>query len=128
MKSIFLNIFIVMAIGLLTITSCNNSKKSTAYDGTYVGTMPCADCSGIYTEITLSGNEYSIKRIYQGKGDEAIFTDEGTYSWDPNSQILTLNGDPSEQYRIDEETLIALDMDGNPIDGEWAEMYILKKK
>ena len=128
MKSTFLNIILVMVVGLLTITSCNNSKKNTAHEGTYIGTMPCADCSGIYTEITLSGNEYTIKRVYQGKGDEAIFTDNGTYTWDQNKKILTLNGDASERYRVDDGTLIALDMDGNQITGDFADMYILKKK
>jgi len=125
MKSLFLNIMLVMVMGLFTITSCSNKK---AHEGTYAGTMPCADCEGILTEITLSGDEYTIKRTYQGKGDSNIFTDKGTYTWDPNKQILTFNGDASERYRIGNGTLIALDMDGNEITGDLSEMYILKKK
>jgi len=127
MKPFFLNIIAVIAIGLLTITSCNNKK---AHEGEYAGTMPCADCEGIYTEIMLDGNNYTIKRIYKGKGDEAqnTFIDKGTYTYDPNTNMVTLNGDESEHYRIGDGSLIALDMDGNEITGQLAGMYILKKK
>ncbi len=127
MKTKVLNIMVVMVVSLLTITSC---KQKAEYEGTYAGTMPCADCEGIYTEITLDNNNYTIKRVYQGKGDEKenTFVDKGTYTWDKTNNILTFDADPTDRYRVNEKTLIALDMDGRQITGALADMYILKKK
>lgn len=127
MKSFFLNIITVAVVGLLTLTSCNSKK---AHEGKYAGTMPCADCEGIYTEIQLDGNNYTIKQVYKGKGDEAqnTFTEKGTYTWDQNKHIVTLNGDEAWSYRVGDGTLIALDMYGNEVTGDLADMYILRKK
>lgn len=135
-----------MAAVLLLSVSCNDMQKavqtvgqndtipktktSVSYDGTYVGTLPCADCSGIYTEIVLNGNKYKMKEVYQGKGNEGAntFTEEGKYAWDDEHKIITLNGDDSERYEVGDNVLYALDMDGKRISGDLSNMFILHKK
>jgi len=108
----------------------HNSRNSLDYQGTYTGTMPCADCSGIYTEITLTEDSYTMKTVYEGKGkdSENTFTDSGSYTWDSNGNIITLGNDSTNRYQVGENALYALDMDGNQITGDLADMYILKKK
>ncbi len=127
MKARVLNIIMVIVMGVLTITACSQKAE---YEGTYAGTMPCADCAGIYTEITLDNNNYTIKRVYQGKGDENAntFVDKGSYTWDKTNHVLTFDADPSSRYRVEDKTLIALDMNGNQVTGSLASMYILRKK
>lgn len=126
MKTKFLNAAAVMLIGMLFMTGC----KKVAYEGTYTGTMPCADCSGIHTEITVNKNEYTIKRTYEGKGNdmENVFIEKGTYAWDKNKSILTFDAAETEKYKVRNNTLIALDIDGNEVTGPLADMYVLKKK
>lgn len=106
----------------------HNSRNSLDYEGTYTGTMPCADCSGIYTEITLSGDQFQRKMVYQGKEEgENTFEDSGVYTWNNEGNIITLGGDPTQQYQVGENQLFALDAEGKRITGDLANQYILKK-
>lgn len=115
----------------MAVDSIHNSRNSLDYAGTYVGTMPCADCSGIRTEITLNADgTYSMVSVYEGKGNEGenTFRDSGRYTWNNAGSVITLNNDSTEQYQVGENQLIALDMHGEKITGELADMYILKKR
>jgi len=109
----------------------DNSRSSLDYFGTYVGKFPCADCSGIKVELTITRDgEYTMKSVYEGKGLEKdnTFTDRGIYTWDDSGSVITLDGADTEQYQVGENVLYALDDMGNRINGELADMYILKKK
>jgi uncharacterized lipoprotein NlpE involved in copper resistance len=145
MKKNFITVFV--AIGLI---ACSNATKSTEqeatknveavdmvhtsqnsldYYGTYSGTLPCADCEGMKTEITLdAGNNYTKKTVYLGK-DATTYEATGVYSWDKSGRIITLEGitDAPSKYIVGENHLIQLDMEGNEITGDLAAMYILRK-
>ncbi|MDH6313659.1 putative lipoprotein NlpE involved in copper resistance [Parabacteroides sp. PFB2-10] len=143
------SVFLVMAAALFvfTLTGCNSKKKEAApveeksavvadvhnsrnsldYEGTYTGTMPCADCSGIEVEITLTGDQYTRKRVYLGKEDNT-FEDSGAYRWNDSGNIIILNDDSRDQYQVGENSLIALDEKGERITGDLADLYILRKQ
>lgn len=109
--------------------AAHNSRNSLDYEGTYSGTVPCADCSGIYMEITLNGDRFEKKMVYQGKeSGENTFETSGTYSWNTEGSIITLNDDWTEQYQVGESLLFVLDENGKRITGDLAENYILRKK
>ncbi|MDH6357561.1 copper resistance protein NlpE [Parabacteroides sp. PF5-9] len=111
------------------VRDTHNSQNALDYEGLYVGTLPCADCSGIYTEITLSRDSFSMKQVYQGIEKENIaFEKSGKYSWNEQGSIITLGGDSAEQYQVGENKLFALDIQGHRITGDLAELYILTKK
>ncbi len=115
----------------MAVDSAHNSRNSLDYTGTYSGTMPCADCSGIRTELTLNNDgTYTMVTVYEGKGSEGenTFRDSGRYTWNNTGSVVVLNNDSTEQYQVGENQLIALDMHGNRITGELADMYILKKR
>jgi len=128
-----------MAMALILINGCNNNRnqhanssvvntRTTNYEGTYSGTLPCADCSGIRMEITLNGGNYKILSVYEGVDENNRFEESGTYTWDQDTNMITLDGDDTNKYLFDNNTLVALDMDGNRVTGELANMYILKKR
>ena len=51
----------------IPIESGDNSQNSLDWEGTYRGILPCADCEGIETKITLSANgTYEYKASYLG--------------------------------------------------------------
>jgi len=108
-----------------------NSRDNLNWIGSYSGVIPCADCQGISTQITLSAdNTYQIKWKYQGKDDET-FKKSGTFRWDDDGNIITLEGlEPDKfpvRYKVGEEHLLQLDMDGNVITGELADKYMIHK-
>ena len=109
----------------------HSSRMSVDWVGTYEGTMPCADCSGIETMLTISeDNSYIITQSYQGKGGQ-IFEEKGLFQWDETGSIITLQREGEEskfhQYRVGENVLFKLDSNGNRINGDLSEFYILKK-
>lgn len=109
----------------------DNSQTSIDWKGVYRGVLPCADCEGIETEITLNADlTYQKISIYLGKNEEA-FRESGTFIWDEaGSKITFENGEPktaANQYLVGENMLFKLDANGKRIEGELKEKYQLKK-
>jgi uncharacterized lipoprotein NlpE involved in copper resistance len=103
------------------------ASQSTAVIGSYAGVLPCADCSGIETKLTLNADgTYAITETYQGKGEP--FVTKGSYSLDKSGTVVTLI-DQSEHrsYRVGKNTLTALALDGSEITGDMAAMNVLAK-
>ena len=114
-----------------TIHTGDNSETSLDWDGVYVGTTPCANCEGIETELTLGKDKtFVLKTKYIGKGAEKIKTEKGTFSWDGSGSVIVLNGleHKPNQYKVGENHLVQMDMQGKIVEGSLASKYILQKK
>lgn len=97
--------------------------------GTYTGTLPCADCEGIETSISLN-NDSSYTRIQKYKNKENNeFKDEGTWAFLPDGNTIALdNGkDGILKFKVGENILTQLTSKGKEISGPLAKDYILKK-
>jgi heat shock protein HslJ len=107
----------------------HNSRNALDWNGTYQGVIPCADCEGIRTSVTLMKNgEYSRTVTYVGK-QETGTTESGTFEWNEAGSKVTLlpgNGAP-QQYQVGENVLFHLDREGNRITGDLADKYMLMK-
>ena len=105
----------------------DNSRNALDWSDTYRGILPCADCEGIATEITLNQDlSYSKKVRYIGKSDEIIKSD-GTFSWDETGNNIVLNGVDGEHYKVGEIALMVLDQDGKLKTSSLSEHYKLVK-
>ena len=114
-----------------TIHTGDNSETSLDWDGVYVGTTPCANCEGIETELTLGKDKtFVLKTKYIGKGAEKINTEKGTFSWDGSGSVIVLNSleHKPNQYKVGENHLVQMDMQGKIVEGSLASKYILQKK
>lgn len=124
----FIGAFIIVLSGI----SCNTSKQSTQtiksvneLSGTYIGTIPCADCEGIIYELQLkSDNTYNNSLIYKGKSDTPI-KKSGTYTF--NKQIIQLDSNAGSMNMLQKtaEGLLLLDKNGKVIEGSLANNYKL---
>ncbi len=132
-----INLFLLtLAIGA---TACHNqsqpmsdshtSEQALNWNGVYKGTLPCADCSGIETTVTLN-NDKTYEKIekYLGK-DNANFQEKGTFAFTDNATkiILTDSSQTKTQYAIGENHLILLGQDGKPSTTPMADQYRLQK-
>jgi uncharacterized lipoprotein NlpE involved in copper resistance len=108
--------------------AAHNSQNSLNWDGVYTGTIPCADCEGIQVQITLNLDEtYQMTYHYIAK-DEATYDYTGTFKWNDDGSIITLdNSEVPRFYKVGENKLTQLDMEGNEITGGLADNYILTK-
>ena len=106
----------------------HNAKNSLDYQGTYKGTIPTASGEGMTVTITLNEDTYVKKTEYVNKKN-ATTEDKGKYAWNDKGNTIILDGikDAPNQYFVGENTLTQLDMEGNKITGDMAELYILTK-
>ncbi|MBQ0153073.1 MAG: copper resistance protein NlpE N-terminal domain-containing protein [Chryseobacterium sp.] len=106
----------------------HNSQNSVDWMGTYEAVVPCADCAGIKTNLTLNkDNTFTISEEYLEKKSKN--EDKGTFSWDATGSIISLKGKSTNyQYKVGENTLFMLDTEGKEIQGALKEHYIFKKK
>lgn len=105
----------------------DNSQVSLDWAGSYHGVLPCADCPGISTALTIrEDSSYELQTRYIDRGD-SIYVESGDFTWDPTGSHITLNESEGRKFLVGENQLFALDMEGNRIEGELAEHYILKK-
>ena len=101
--------------------------NSKSMSGSYSGMIPCADCEGIAVLMTLKDDKtYSLETLYLGKEKNQKENQKGTYKIKSDLLILDISDAPN-QYRIGENYLLQLDMEGQEITGETAKMYKLVK-
>lgn len=117
------------AIDSQTDAGQDNSSTSLDWVGTYKGILPCADCEGIETVITIKEDmTYAIKSKYLGK-DEMVYEQKGDFLWNEEGNTIILNekNRTLRQFLVGENYLLQLDLKGNKITGELADKYFLHK-
>lgn len=106
----------------------HTSEMALDYHGVYEGTLPCADCEGIKTQLTVNDdNTFVLVSDYLGEED-AKFEDKGTYFIE-DGEILVIQDEDGEQkyYKLQEGSLAQLDANKKLIEGEMAPLYVLTK-
>jgi copper homeostasis protein (lipoprotein) len=98
------------------------AKKNPDLTGVYLGIMPCADCSGIKTEIRLNRDStYETAIRYLGKPMD-VFLSRGHFKWNnAENKIILKKGEgfniTSGQFLVHKDTLIALNSEGKRFQG-----------
>lgn len=118
----------VLAFGASAATPdpAHNSRLSLDWPGTYRGILPCADCEGIETVITLMEDGTYIRSLrYLGR-DDAYRRDHGRFEWNGAGSGIALAAG-GQAYQVGENRLFHLDRDGQRIEGDLADRYVLAK-
>lgn len=96
--------------------------------GTYVGTLPAADCPGIEVELTLlPSGEYAWTSEYLER--DFRLTETGSYRIEKDT-VKVVPGDPDARpagFLIEKGALRMLDTEGEVVEGCLSEYYVLKK-
>lgn len=113
---------------IVTSAQGDTSENALDWNGTYEATVPCADCPGIKTSLTLNNDKtFSITEEYIDRNSKN--QDKGSFSWDATGSVITLEGKTARyKYKVGENMLIQLDMEGKEIDGPNKDLYVFKKK
>lgn len=119
------NIFIFLGL-FSVISACENPKPH--FSGSYYGTVPCADCPGIYYEIHFEEDlSYSDKWFYLESGVDTLAS-KGKYELRDSIIVLKSTSSESffESFKIEGEELKVLDKKGYEIEGQMADFFVLK--
>lgn len=94
----------------------HNSRNSLDWAGTYEGVLPCADCPGIKTRLTLNKDgTYELRAEFL---DRPIVpkTVRGRFRWHANGNAISLDARGGrQQYAVREGNLAPLNLDGSPL-------------
>jgi uncharacterized lipoprotein NlpE involved in copper resistance len=111
------------------IDAAHNSQNSLNWKGIYAGIIPCADCEGISVQIQVEDSTYVVNYSYLGKKKANNVQWSGKFTWDESGSVIKLDDkNLPPYYKVGENKLTQLDMEGNVIDGQHADMYILHKQ
>ncbi|MFZ1431335.1 MAG: DUF333 domain-containing protein [Geminicoccaceae bacterium] len=133
----------LLAAGALASLSGRPASSSEALVlGPFVGTIPCADCPGIETELTLTRKDaqtaegsYRLRSTYLERGPPI----ESTGDWttlrgtpqDENATVYELDPDQPgrEQYflKVGDDRVTMLDRDRNPIPSDLNFTLVLQR-
>ncbi len=96
--------------------------------GNFHGLLPCADCPGIASTLTLNADQtFSLEQRYLDREIESTIT-RGSFQYKRGGLIiLTELIDGMNHLQVVEETLVLVDELGIPVDTEFPENYILKR-
>ncbi|HNL16492.1 MAG TPA: copper resistance protein NlpE N-terminal domain-containing protein [Chitinophagales bacterium] len=108
----------------------HTAQNSLDWQGTYSGVLPCADCEGIETELKLNNDQtYSLTNKYLDGKNSSTDTLTGTFIWKGNNVELErkIKDIRPDVFKVEENQVKQLDLEGKEVTGELANAYILKK-
>jgi len=109
----------------------NPIDKSLDFHGVFYGYLPCNDCNGIKTTLSLKQNNNYLLVTQPARESSREFYEKGKYSWDEENRVVVLTPNKEaaiHQYRIEDEgTLIQLNSDGARMPSELTERYTLRR-
>lgn len=136
---------LALVLAITLGTACSNKKNtpqeeqnidhSTAQNsldwaGTYAGNLPCANCDSNEVELTLKSDETYVLIDNLIKNGEKVSTGyQGKFVWEGNN-IRLMDVDTTARpfrFKVEENQVRQLDMQGNPITGNMESLYILDK-
>lgn len=109
-------ISVILVALILACIICWYTFKATRT--TYVGTFPCADCSGIQIKlIVYTNHSYELEQTYIGRG--APYIETGTWQQEAKNDIplyILTSGKTTTYYAVvNDHTLQMLDTHANAI-------------
>jgi uncharacterized lipoprotein NlpE involved in copper resistance len=109
----------------------NPIDKSLDFHGIFYGFLPCTDCNGIKTTLSLKQNNNYLLVTQPARDSSREFYEKGKYSWNEENHTVVLtprNESMPRHYLIkDEGTLIQLNSDGTQMSKELEDSYTLRR-
>jgi hypothetical protein len=119
-----LSVILIILVSFIALLSFSCSKSTLS--GTFEGTLPCADCPGLKTLITLNPDgTFYMEETYLERSDEPVIT-EG--EWILSGDIITFTaGDYEFEYKLISDDEIRWAPDGEEITGTNLNWSLFKK-
>ena len=104
--------------------------KNQEFHGVFYGFLPCNDCNGIKTTLSLKQNNNYLLVTQQARESSREFYEKGKYSWNDDKRTVALTPSkdaPTRQYHIENDgELIQLNSDGERFAGD-SSRYTLRR-
>jgi hypothetical protein len=103
------------------------------FHGVYYGFIPCDNCPGLKSTLSLNKNDNYLLVTQQAKESSRENYEKGKYTWDDEKKLVVLTprkgskDSEIKQYQIEKNALILLDNKGHRFAGKDADRYILNR-
>ena len=109
----------------------NHTDQSQVFHGIFYGFLPCNDCTGVKTTLSLKQNNNYLLVTQYARESSREYYEKGKYNWNTQKQMVVLTpskgGANPHYYRIEnDEQLVQLNQDGTKI-AQDADRYILQR-
>lgn len=101
------------------VPDMHTSRIALDWAGTYEGVLPCIDCAGIRTRLTLaSDGTFAMQTLpFRSGAEEASIT--GSFRWLPDGHAIALEGaGDGRSFQVGEGRLMVVNVDGSRPDPE----------
>lgn len=107
-----------------------HADTSQVFHGIFYGYLPCNDCDGVKTTLSLKQNNSYLLVTQPARASSREYYERGKYEWNDESRTVVLTptkgGTNKRNYYIEDEgTIIQLNENGSRIT-EDADRYILR--
>lgn len=115
---------------LLSETTVDSITANNGIAGTYIGHIPCPDCSGIIYKLTLNADStYQESMQYQGGSNPATINNKGKWRYKTTAVVELLEKtDGHTLFSSGENQLTMLDRNGQVISEPTKNLYILERE
>ena len=97
--------------------------------GHYAGSLPCTDCPGIRTLLSLYENHTYILSMKREGSNSLPSIMRGSFSWNADHTVVQLDQNAqNRRYQVLSGSARLLNKDGSLITGVLADRYILKQR
>ncbi len=127
------SILLASILTAMCLTACGEkevSVKDVQVEGQYLSLLPCASCGGILEGVVLQKDKkFQQASFYFGGKENSYVTEFGTFerTEDGSRVILTTDKGQKTQFLVEKDHLVMLDVEGQKIDSEFADMYVFQK-
>ena len=126
-KKFYLNLSLIFLL-MAACETTQNARNNIDWAGTYTGRIPAGSGEGIDVEIILYPNQ-TISITYMYIDREGFIKGLRPFKWDrTGNKIITELDNYPRYYFVGKDHLRQLDMEGNVITGDLADLYVLKKQ
>jgi heat shock protein HslJ len=107
--------------------AAHSSRNALDWSGDYEGTLPCADCPGIQTRLTLRKDEtFELSSLAQQR-DKAPRVASGRFTWQASGNAITLDAQGGGQQILIGEGRVALFEPGAVASWAQAQQRVLQR-
>lgn len=125
----YLRNFLPLLVSLVLAACAVQTTQQLPQDwiGTWRTTLPCADCAGIETALTLkSDRSYELSNTYIDHPPAFVTT--GKFDWNKENNSILLRDADGQRYQLEAGKLYLLGRDGKRVTGALAQHYILTRE
>lgn len=105
--------------------------KKLDFHGVFYGYLPCNDCDGVKSTLSLKQNNNYLLVTQPAKDSSREYYEKGKYTWDEENHLLVLTSrkdSSTRQFLIkDEGTIVQLNSDGTRMSEELEDDYTLQR-